>query len=90
MISHLSEDELKEALASPLDLPKYPCHTTSVERCMKLVSEASKQVYGEEARHGLILSRVAGMEDRAAFDTKKDYAVKPSLASFNTLKYIII
>ena len=78
MISHLSDDELKEALASPLDLPKYPCHTTSVEPCVKLVSEASKQVYAEEARHGLILSRVAIREERAAFDTKKDYAVRPS------------
>ena len=78
MISHLSDDELKAALASPLALPKYPCHTTSVERCVKLVSEASKQVYGEAARYGLILSRVNSREQRAGYDTKKDYSLKSS------------
>ena len=43
---------------------------------MKLVSEASKQVYGEAARHGLILSKVNCGEERAGYDTKKDYSLK--------------
>lgn len=70
-----SDDDLKLAVSEPLSLPAYPCHTTSVERCVKLVTEASKQVYGGEARHGLILSRVAAREQRKAYDTKKDYGV---------------
>jgi hypothetical protein len=70
-----SDDKLKLAVSKPLSLPKYPCHTTSVERCVKLVSEASTQVYGGEARHGLILSRVAAREQRKAYDTKKDYNI---------------
>ena len=34
---------------------------------------ASKQVYGEEARHGLILSGVGARVQRKVFETKKDY-----------------
>ena len=45
---------------------------------MKLVSEASKQVYGEAAGHGLILSRVNSREQRAGYDTKKDYSLESS------------
>ena len=70
---NLEDDGLNSLRASPLSLPSYPCHTTSVERCVKLVSEASKQVYGEEARHGLILSRVGARVQRKVFETKKDY-----------------
>ena len=76
VIRTFTDDEIKSALTSPLSLPGYPCHTTSVERCVKLVTEASMQVYGEEARHGLILSRVEAREQRASYDTKKDYYVK--------------
>ena len=75
---HLTDLDLKKALLTPLVLPNFPCHTTSVERCVKLVSEASKQVYGEAARHGLILSRVNSREQRAGYDTKKDYHLKSS------------
>ena len=73
MTKNLDDEGLKSMLASPLSLPSYPCHTTSVERCVKLVSEASKQVYGEQARHGLILSRVGARVQRKMFETKKDY-----------------
>ena len=73
LTKNMSDSEIRSALNSSLSLPSYPCHTTSVERCVKLVSEASKQVYGEEARHGLILSRVAAREQRKKFETKKDY-----------------
>ena len=75
---HLSDEDLKKALLTPLVLPNFPCQTTSVERCMQLVSEASKQVYGEAERHGLILSRVNSGEERAGYDTKKDYSLKYS------------
>ncbi|GBM30427.1 hypothetical protein AVEN_203004-1 [Araneus ventricosus] len=40
------------------ELSKYPCHTQAVERCIRLVSEASESVYGEEKRHGFILNRM--------------------------------
>ena len=43
---------------------------------MKLVSEATKEVYGAEARHKLILSRIKARELRPAYETKKDYVMK--------------
>ncbi|GBM90797.1 hypothetical protein AVEN_847-1 [Araneus ventricosus] len=36
---------------------KYPCHTQAVERCFRIVSEASESVYGDEKRHCFILNR---------------------------------
>ena len=76
VLRRFSDDEIRSALDSPMSLPDYPCHTTSVERCVKLVSDASKQVYGDDARHGLILSRIEAREKRASYDTKKDYDIK--------------
>jgi hypothetical protein len=69
----LSDEILNSAIAEPLNFPKYPSHTQIVERCVKKVSESTKQVCGEEAQLGLILSRVNAREDREAFETKKDY-----------------
>ena len=37
-------------------IPNFPCHSQSVQRAVKLVSEASTQVYGEDARHKWILT----------------------------------
>ena len=42
---------------------------------MKLVSEASAKVSGEERRHTSILSVIASRKSRKGFDTKKDYKV---------------
>ena len=64
---HLSDEDLQKDLLTPLVLPNLPCLS-----CVTLVSEASKQVYGEAARHGPILSRVNSREQRARYDTNKD------------------
>ena len=69
----LSDEVISSAIAEPLNFPKYPVHTQSVERCVKKVSEATKEVCGEEAQLGLILSRIKARAEREAFDTKKDY-----------------
>ena len=43
---------------SPLiDFPKFPCHTQAVERCVKLVTEASAAVCGNTSRDGFIRAR---------------------------------
>ncbi|CAG9826901.1 unnamed protein product [Diabrotica balteata] len=61
----ISNEELEEMI---LDIPaeieilKYPCHTQAVERCIKLVTEASVTVCGNTARdefmHELLLALV--------------------------------
>ena len=40
------------------DFPKYLCHTQAVERCVKLVTEASLEDSGVKARDGFIRVRL--------------------------------
>lgn len=75
----ITEAELLAAIEKPLELPNYPCHSQSVERCVKLVSEASHQVYGADKRHGLILSQVASRKRRKCFESKKDFKIDEQL-----------
>ena len=46
-------------IIQPLDLPSFLCHSKTVERAVKLVTEASHTVYGEKRRHALIMVRQA-------------------------------
>jgi hypothetical protein len=56
-----------------IDFPKYPCHTQAVERCVKLVTEASASVCGEMARDGFIRVRLESRKLMPYFNTKADY-----------------
>lgn len=73
IISDISDEALVEIRICPYSFPAIPLHSTSVERAIKMVSEASSQVYGLEARHKLILSMVEARKMRKPYDTKKDY-----------------
>ena len=50
----------------------FPCHTQAVERHVKLVTEASKSVYGYKNRHARILSTLKSRTIMPSFETKKD------------------
>ena len=54
-------------------IPPFSLHTQSVERAVKLVTEASSKVEG--AWHGHILSLLESRRIRPAVDTKCDYNV---------------
>ena len=41
ILSRLSNAELERAFTEPLCFPKFPCHSQSVERAVKLVTEAA-------------------------------------------------
>ena len=76
MTLELSDAELDYSLkhGTPLNIPKnLPAHSQSVERSVKLVTEASERVFGFEQRHkhinAILLSRVA----RPTFDSKSTY-----------------
>ena len=71
--SKLSDEDLKKACFAPLQIPNYPSNSQCVERAVKLVSEASLQVFGYERRHELILSRQAARQERPAYETKRDF-----------------
>ena len=38
----LADSAIEAARGQPLELPSFPCHAQSVERCVKLVTEASR------------------------------------------------
>ncbi|GBO02823.1 hypothetical protein AVEN_118459-1 [Araneus ventricosus] len=53
---HIKDKDLKEMCTEEhfpaLTFEEFPCHTQSVERCVKLISEAAMAVCGETARDG--------------------------------------
>ena len=56
----------------PFDVPKLPVTTTSTENTIKLVTEASSAVVGQERRDGYVRARVHSREEMPVFRTKKD------------------
>jgi hypothetical protein len=76
LTEHFSDRDLRDALenGTELKLPDLPSHSQSVERAVKLTSEASANVYGQESRHRHILAKVASRQMRPAFDSKGSYA----------------
>ena len=71
----LSQEEVVSALEKPLQFPKYPCHSQTVERMVKLVTEVSGEVYGEKKQREKAIAVLASRRNRKAYDTKKDYKV---------------
>ncbi len=62
-----------------LDVPdeihifRYPCHLQAVERCVKLVTEATAAVCGNESRDGFIRSKITSRTVLPKFETKGQY-----------------
>ena len=55
-----------------LQAPSYSCHTQAVERAVKVVSDASSQVYGETERDGFIRQRIRSRKLMLKVDTERD------------------
>ena len=55
IIKNLSDEKLNSIIKEPINFPKFPCHSQSVERSVKLVTLASNKVCGQDRRHGFIL-----------------------------------
>jgi hypothetical protein len=80
LTKHISDEDLKFLVGSGeatpvLDFPQFPCHTQAVERCVKLVTEASAAVCGAPARDGFIRARLEARRIMPLFDTKRQYYV---------------
>ena len=73
ILQRISAAEINATCGTPMTFPKYPCHSQSVERAVKLVSIASGKVCGLDKRHGFILSTIKNRKERKPFETKKDY-----------------
>ncbi|KAG7161966.1 hypothetical protein Hamer_G025856, partial [Homarus americanus] len=66
LTTSLTSQELRNLKETPMQVPKWPSHTQSVERCVKMVTEAAGHVYSHERREakrslrGLSLGPVYG------------------------------
>ena len=75
MLEALTLEQIESSLHTPISFPKYPCHSQTVERMVKLVTEVATSVFGEERQQGKVLTVLASRKSRKAYDTKKDYKV---------------
>src|SRR6218665_177422 len=50
----LTTAEVKKSVDEPMQVPPWPCHVQSIERCVKQVTGAAGQVYTQENREGYI------------------------------------
>ena len=70
----ITEAELKEMIiniSKNIEVLNFPCHTQAVERHIKLVTEASSSVCGNNARDGLIRAKIACKKAIPKMETKK-------------------
>lgn len=80
LTKHLKNEELEFLVKEkiPLEIPRFPCHTQSVERCVKLITEASLKVFGEDSRDGYIRSKLQAREHLPSFENKGQYFASKS------------
>ena len=71
----LSNQDLIEIMTAKLEIKSYKVHTQSVERAVKLVTQASISVYGPEARDGYVKATVLSRRIMPKLSSKKDFAV---------------
>ncbi|GBM12797.1 hypothetical protein AVEN_247572-1 [Araneus ventricosus] len=74
---HIKDKDLKEMFKEEqfpvLTFEGFPCHTQSVERCVKLISEAAIKVCGEIAKDGYIRAKLQARKEPPTFDNKRQY-----------------
>ena len=66
----IAEDLQIMAKDNSLEIDDFPCHTQAVERCVKLVTEASQCVTNAASRDGLIRTRLKSRAGMLNFDQK--------------------
>ena len=71
----ISDDEINHFISSKekKNFPHLPCHTQAVERCVKLVTEASSMVCGKNSRDGFIHSKIESHHKMPSFETKREF-----------------
>jgi hypothetical protein len=72
-VRHLSNEELKKMVADQHQPPPFPLHSQSVERAVKLTTEASTTSYLWQKRHNSIVAKNKSRAARPEFRTKQDY-----------------
>lgn len=73
MTRKLSDEELNNFMQHPYHID-IPCHSQGVERCVKLVTEASGMVYGADARDGYIRAVLKSRQFMPLYESKQDFS----------------
>lgn len=68
----LSTSEVKNFINAPMEVPNWPCHTQSIERVVKMVTEASARYYSQEKRDGGIRAQETSRRLMSKNDSKQD------------------
>lgn len=79
MTKKISTEDLTQMIKDVpegMEILRFPCHSQAIERCVKLVTEASSKVCGPEARDGFIRSQIASRQELPHFNTKGEFLVK--------------
>ena len=74
--ANLSDSEIQGLVTKPLIIPSYPCHMQSVERGIRLITEAACSVIGHEARDGFIRQRMLSRKEMGRADSKAAFFPK--------------
>ena len=72
LVKIISDEDLEKIVQKPFSVDM-PCHSQGVERCVRMVTEASNAVYGMDARDGYIGAVVKSRDCMPSFDTKHDF-----------------
>lgn len=81
LLKDISDDEIKSHIQSDsvpnwdITFKTFPVHTQAVERCVKLVTEASGKVCGAESRDGFIRTTLLSRSTMPNFAHKSDFKV---------------
>lgn len=74
VLRNISDDDLRRKLnEKSLEVVDFPCHTQSVERCVKLVTEASLSVTNAKHRDGFIRNRLISRAEMPNFGHKNQF-----------------
>ena len=71
----LTYEEIKEIAENKLNVPKFPVHTQSVERTVKLITEAAESGCGQERRDRFIRARLQSRGEMPVYDTKHEFVI---------------
>lgn len=79
LLRSVSNEDIKSFIQSgerpDWDIKDFPCHTQAVERCVKLVTEASLKLCGPQSRDGYIRTTLKSRKLIKEFTNKADYNV---------------
>ena len=72
LTSKLTTAIVRKFIEQPMEVPDWSSHTQSVERCVKMVTDAAAHVYSHDRREGYIRSQVISRQLMSRNNSKQD------------------